>query len=62
MANSAYLQVMMGGQWFTDLFGEPADLEPSRLQDKALSDLQEHLGITTAPSVAHTSVHVVGRV
>ena len=49
----------MGGEWFTDLFGDPSNVKHSYLQERAQSDLEKHLQITADPVLAHTDVHQV---
>ena len=49
----------MGGQWFSDLFGDPDSVQHSHLQAKAQSDLEKHLQITADPALAYTAVHQV---
>ena len=56
------LQVMLGGQWFEQLFGDPYTVTDDVITQAALEDLESHLGITQQPSCIITRVLKVGSV
>ncbi|XP_062842146.1 protoporphyrinogen oxidase [Trichomycterus rosablanca] len=43
------LTVMMGGAWFEETFGLPAEVKDTVLMDRAVKALRSHLGITASP-------------
>ena len=49
----------MGGEWFEELFGSPAEVKEETIKSTALEALQEHLGITQEPSHTIVSIHKV---
>ena len=51
--------MMLGGQWFEELFGEPAHADESAITSAALEDLHHHLGISQPPSHIITRIHRV---
>ena len=57
--NFMYTQVMMGGEWFEELFGNPAKVKEETIKSTALEALKEHLGITQEPSHTIVSIHKV---
>ena len=52
-------QVMLGGHWFSELFGDPDTADPSTITRTALDTLRDHLGIRQTPSLTVTRVHKV---
>ena len=54
------LQVMLGGEWFEELFGSPDTAKEETIKSAALETLQEHLGITQEPSYTVVNIHKVG--
>ena len=52
-------QVMLGGHWFSELFGDPDIADPSTITRTALDTLRDHLGIRQTPSLTVTRVHKV---
>ena len=55
-----YVQVMMGGEWFEELFGDPSTVSEDTILSTALEALQQHLGISQQPSHTIVSVEKVG--
>ena len=51
-----YVQVMMGGEWFEELFGDPSTVSEDTILSTALEALQQQLGISQQPS--HTIVSI----
>ena len=51
-----HVQVMMGGEWFEELFGDPFTVSEDTILSTALEALQQHLGISQQPS--HTIVSI----
>uniref|UniRef100_A0A493SU34 Protoporphyrinogen oxidase n=1 Tax=Anas platyrhynchos platyrhynchos TaxID=8840 RepID=A0A493SU34_ANAPP len=43
-------QVMLGGAWFTQAFGDPAAVTPATLLQRAQAAAQEQLGLAVAPA------------
>ncbi|KAI8497616.1 hypothetical protein Bbelb_249220 [Branchiostoma belcheri] len=50
------LTVMMGGSWFQEQFGDPAEVETSDLLEVAIETVRRHLNITAAPLRSFTTV------
>lgn len=50
---------MMGGEWFEEFFGSPAEVKEETIKSTALEALQEHLGITQEPSHTIVRIHKV---
>ena len=50
---------MLGGEWFTELFGSPETASEENVKTVALEELQYHLGITQHPSHCITAIHKV---
>ena len=53
------LQVMLGGEWFEELFGSPKTATEETIKSAALETLQQHLGISQEPSHAIVNIHKV---
>lgn len=53
------VQVMMGGEWFEELFGDPSAVTEETILSTALETLNEHLGISQPPSHSIVSVEKV---
>lgn len=49
-------QVMLGGEWFQELFGDPSTCQKDTLSQTALEELHKHLGITAQPSFINTGI------
>lgn len=54
---STRMTVMLGGEWFEQLFGDPDTVSDDVITQAALEDLEEHLGITQLPFHAITRIH-----
>lgn len=52
-------QVMIGGEWFESLLGDPADVSEEALAEVAVQELENHLGIVEKPSVKLSRIHKV---
>ena len=50
---------MMGGAWFTELFGEPGQCDVSVFEEAAIKAVAEQLKVTSQPSKALVKVHKV---
>lgn len=46
----------MGGEWFSELFGDPGSVCADALSQIALEELHRQLGITAQPSFINTSI------
>ena len=56
------VQVMLGGEWFEDLFGNPDEVSDEFIIGVAQEELRLHLGITSHPTSVLGKIHkVVGR-
>ncbi|NXL40437.1 PPOX oxidase, partial [Glaucidium brasilianum] len=54
------VQVMLGGAWFGQSFGEPAAAAPALLLQRAQAAVREQLGLEPAPTRCIVRVHQVG--
>ena len=52
-------QVMLGGEWFEELFGSPSTAKEDTIEEAALKTLHEHLGISHEPTHAIVNIHKV---
>ena len=52
-------QVMLGGEWFEELFGSPSTAKEDTIEEAALKTLHEHLGISQEPTRAIVNIHKV---
>jgi len=50
---------MLGGHWFSELFGDPDTADPSTITRTALDTLRDHLGICQTPSFTITRIQKV---
>ena len=50
---------MLGGHWFSELFGDPDTADPSTITRTALDTLRDHLGIHQTPSLTITRIQKV---
>ena len=50
------LQVMMGGQWFRTLFGDPDEVDPNIFTETAIQTVERTLGIKEKPTNTLTSI------
>ncbi len=55
----ATVQVMMGGEWFESLFGNPDEVSEESIKKIALTELKEQLRITKQPTHAVSMIHKV---
>lgn len=54
------VQVMLGGAWFGQSFGDPASVSPALLLQRAQAAVREQLGLEPAPTRSIVRVHQVG--
>ena len=52
-------QVMLGGEWFEEQFGNPADVSEDTMAQVAKEELQHHLGIEKQPITVISRIHKV---
>nr|QIA61821.1 protoporphyrinogen oxidase [Halichondria panicea]QIZ30884.1 protoporphyrinogen oxidase [Halichondria panicea] len=53
---STRLTVMMGGEWFDGLFGDPGSVREDTLSQIALEELNRQIGISAPPSFISTAI------
>ena len=53
------IQVMMGGAWFKELFGDPEKANTANIEETGLSALRQHLGITSKPTLTRVFLQKV---
>lgn len=54
------VQVMLGGAWFRQSFGDPAAAAPELLLGRARAAVREQLGLESPPTRSIVRVHQVG--
>lgn len=51
--------MMLGGEWFEEMFGHPDAVNKDTIKQTALAELKSHLGITKEPIHAVSMIHKV---
>lgn len=54
--NRTRLTCMMGGKWFTNLFGDPESVTSEQLLSIAKQEIQKHLNISATPARCHVEI------